>query len=837
MSGLSSPLVSLDSNGSTRRSNNQSSFAIPGTPVQRGALRRRHQPATPSSTSHSREGQHQPIRRPGTSSSSANSSFNQSIEPSLDPINQPPREELWGTTIDVNQVRISISTFLDNFRLESFNQTMDQSTDQSNQESPHYIQLLKDAILSATYCLDLDCQHLLHSDPELHHQLVAWPSDILPLFDSEVELRRSKCIDELFAEIGSDLDLADDPSRMYVVRPFNLGIELVRSMRSLDPEDIDSMIALKGLVIRCSALIPEMKQAYFVCSRCNHGQESPIEDGEIIEPSQCLNAACAMKHSYRLVHNRCLFIDKQIIKLQETPDAIPEGETPHSVSVHVYNELVDSCQPGDRVEMTGIFRALAARVNPRQTSLQTIYRTHCDGLHISIQDQRHNSDSTQAEQNEMLEAQIKEIASDPRVYERLVASLAPSIWEMDDVKKGILCLMFGGAGANDGAGSGRFRGEINVLMCGDPGTSKSQLLQYVNKLAPRGIYTSGKGSSAVGLTASVMRDPETREMVLESGALVLSDRGVCCIDEFDKMSDSTRSILHEVMEQQTVSIAKAGIVCSLNARTSILASANPKESRYNPRLSVVENIQIMPTLLSRFDLIYLILDQPNLQKDRKLARHLVQMYFKPGTQAENTSTAQPLELIPQKVLTAYIAYARKHVRPVISENARDLLIEAYQSLRRVGQLGANKVVTATPRQLEALIRISEALARMKLQTVVQAEHVQEARRLMNVATASAATDPATGRIDMDLLMTGHSANERSRDREAREFIVRAIEAMSADTTNIRVNRLAEQANQMQQASGQPGTITEEQTRKIVSDLVHETIVLYVGKGHDSIRKV
>lgn len=378
---------------------------------------------------------------------------------------------------------------------------------------------------------------------------------------------------------------------------------------------------------------------------CNHSVQVDIDRGKIAEPTICPRQVCQEKNSMQIVHNRCTFADKQVIKLQETPDSVPDGQTPHSVSLCVYDELVDICKAGDRVEVTGIFRCNPVRVNPRQRTQRSLFKTYVDVLHVlktdrkklgvdvsTIEQELSEQTAGDSEQTRKISAEeeekIKRTSTRPDVYELLARSVAPSIYEMDDVKKGILLQMFGGTNKSfEKGGSPRYRGDINILLCGDPSTSKSQLLRYVHKIAPRGVYTSGKGSSAVGLTAYVTRDPETRQMVLESGALVLSDGGICCIDEFDKMNESTRSVLHEVMEQQTVSVAKAGIITTLNARTSILASANPIGSKYNQSLPVPQNIDLPPTLLSRFDLVYLVLDRVSEQEDRRLAKHLVNMYL------------------------------------------------------------------------------------------------------------------------------------------------------------------------------------------------------------------
>ena len=390
---------------------------------------------------------------------------------------------------------------------------------------------------------------------------------------------------------------------------------------------------------------------------------------------------------------------------------------------------------------------------------------------------------------------------------------------MDDVKKGILLQLFGGANKKFAKG-GRYRGDINILLCGDPSTSKSQLLQYVHKIAPRGVYTSGKGSSAVGLTAYITRDVDTKQLVLESGALVLSDGGVCCIDEFDKMSDSTRSVLHEVMEQQTISIAKAGIITTLNARASILASANPIGSRYNPNLPVTENIDLPPPLLSRFDLVYLVLDKVDANTDRELAKHLTSLYLEDIP--ENASTD---DVLPVEFLTMYINYAKDNIHPVITKAAKTELVRAYVGMRKIGDDSRSdeKRITATTRQLESMIRLSEAHAKMRLSKLVEVTDVQEAVRLIKTAIKDYATDPKTGKIDMQLVQTGKSIIQRKLQEDLAREILRVLADYTTDSMSF--NELSRQINEHSQDRVDASDISE-----ALSRLQQEDKLIVLGEG-------
>ena len=515
-----------------------------------------------------------------------------------------------------------------------------------------------------------------------------------------------------------------------------------RSLRQINSEIITKMTSVSGMVVRSSEVKPLAKEVTYKCLD-KHISKFTLLDGMSLNASvKCQTPNC--KHtSLAIIPEASRFIDFQILRLQELPEDLPPGQLPHYVNVSIKQDLVDYARPGDRIVLTGIVRIEQERISGVSKSESALYRLRMDGNNVEFIGGKGLKSSRRTEREEISpdeEKIVKSLAKNPDIYDRLIASFAPHIKGHALFKEAILLLIVGSTQRvlTDGT---KIRGDINVFLVGDPGTAKSEMLKFCARIAPRGLYTSGRGSTAAGLTAAVVRDASGIFM-LEAGAVVLGDQGLVCIDEFDKMRPEDRSALHEVMEQQSASIAKGGIVATLNARTSILAAANPMFGKYDIFKNIYENVNLPIPLLTRFDLVFIVRDIPSQEKDRNIAQHIISQHGSSGT--DTTS------LIDIDILTKYLSYAKRG-EPALTKEAENLIMEFYLKMRNISGDDKENMITITPRQLEGLIRLATARARLLLKNKVEGEDADRAIYLFNEMLKNSGTDVNTGKVDIGVL--------------------------------------------------------------------------------------
>jgi replicative DNA helicase Mcm len=581
-----------------------------------------------------------------------------------------------------------------------------------------------------------------------------------------------------------------------------VGLLEVAPLRKLGSEQMGKIVMVEGIVVRASPVRPMVMQGAFRCKRC--GTITPVKQtGSFLKaPFACSSPDCGSKGAYEFVLEESTFIDSQELRIQERPEDLPPGQLPRTLGIKlVGKEIADVARPGDDVSVVGQVRAQPPTL-PGVGKLRA-FILHLDANSIEVLGKELETAMPSPEEEE----KILELARDPWIHQKIINSIAPSIYGYDHIKEAIMYLLFGGVPKN--LPDITIRGEMNALLIGDPGTAKSQLLQYVSRIAPRGLYTSGRGTTAAGLTAAVIRE-KGGGMSLEAGALVLADKGIACIDEMDKMRPEDRVAIHEAMEQHTVSVAKGGIVATLNARTAILAAANPTLGRYEPHRTVAENISLPVTILSRFDLIFVLRDVPNKESDAKMSMHILELHRKGSSPVEPPISAE--------LLRKYISYA-KSFKPVLSLDALKRLNDFYLAMRSASEAEGSPVAI-TARQLESLVRTAEARARAALKKEVQAEDAEAAVAIMKRSLEEVGIDLSSYKIDIDIIMTGRSKSMRDR----LQIILTALIEMEKETGMVEKESLETELEEKYK-------ISRAEADRLLSQLLREGTIYEPREGY------
>ena len=555
--------------------------------------------------------------------------------------------------------------------------------------------------------------------------------------------------------------------------PHDLRVEI----RKLRAKHLGTYVSVEGLVRKATEVRPRVTVAEFECVRCGH-RTTVEQDGMLFhEPLECSkdDGGCGRgtgSTKFKLLTDPSRFVDTQKIEIQEPPEGLRGGAQPERLVGYIEDDLAGKIMPGDRVILNGILRSQQKGGQVKST----LFEIHQDINSIEYEEHEYEEVLITPED----ELRIREFAESPDSFERVIASISPTIYGYEQEKEALALQLFGGVGKvmDDGT---RIRGDIHIALIGDPGTAKSQILRYMAMLAPRGIYTSGKSSSAAGLTAAAVKDEfgEGR-WTLEAGALVLADKGLACIDELDKMNDQDRSAIHESLEQGTISVAKAGITATLQSRCAVLGAANPKYGRFDENRNIAEQIDLPPALLSRFDAIFTMTDRPDSVQDKKVAAHILRAHrrgeVKMHDSPEDISSIDTAEILRDSTglvpamdrdfLRKYVAYS-KRMTPVMSDEAVSTLEGYYVTIRKLGE-GEEASVPITARQLEALIRMSEASARSRLSPIVTTEDAQKSIKIVEYYLGKVASEG--GKRDIDLIATGTSRSQREQIYVLRSLI-------------------------------------------------------------------
>lgn len=628
--------------------------------------------------------------------------------------------------------------------------------------------------------LNVDVKELSRFDPELASELIENPDTILEAANASLR------------EKMKDIELKDkEPHVRFLGQTINTPL-----VQDVGSSYIGKMIMLDSLIVKRSEISPKVKIGTYKCTYCGYVQKFRVDRDEI--PELCPQCK---RHSLKTDPKESQFINLQKIAVQDPLERL-RGNTPTwQLEVWIEDDLVNTVIPGDRIELTGILR-IRPRKNAKGKNESNLYTMFLETVSI-VPKQKEFTDISITEEQER---EIIELSKSPDIFDKITKSIVPSIYGYEEIKQAVALQLFGGTPGKALVDGGAIRSDMHILLIGDPGSAKTRILQAVSKLVPKGIYVSGKSVTGGGMTAVAERDEFSEGgWTLRAGALVLSSGGTCSIDEFDKISDDDRAAMHEALESQTISVAKAGIVATFTAKAAVLAAANPRYGRFDPNAYPADQFDIPTTLLSRFDLIFPIKDTMDVEQDRNIAKHILMQHQAAGAMIAELQEYKQVELPPLdgELIRRYIAYARKAITPRLSEEAANKIQDYYIEWR---QLGSKSGTTAiTPRQIEGLVRMAEACAKLRLSKIVEVADAERAILLTEYMLKTLAVDRG-GRRDIDTILTGMPREKVDRINSITNIIRKLEETESV----AKMQRIVEEA-------GKEG-IDENTVNKYVTEL-------------------